>query len=76
MSDIVREKAQELLDSGWPMQHHAASQFSDFDAFLREDGNRRNPGTTADLIAAILFTALREGLMIPAGDWFKRKFVR
>ena len=76
MSDVVSQKAQELLDSGWPMQHDAAPQFADFDAFLREDGNRRNPGTTADLIAAILFVALREELMIPAGDWFKRKFVR
>ena len=71
MSDVVREKAQELLDSGWPIQHHAASRFADFDAFLREDGNQRNPGTTADLIAAILFTALRDGRMIPVGDWFK-----
>ncbi len=69
MSDVVREKAQELLDSGWPIQHHAAPQFADFDAFLRQDGNRRNPGTTADLIAAILFTALRDGLIIPVGDW-------
>jgi triphosphoribosyl-dephospho-CoA synthase len=72
MSDVVRKKAQELLDSGWPIQHHAAPRFGDFDAFLREDGNRRNPGTTADLIAAILFTALRSGRMIPSGDWFKR----
>lgn len=75
MSDVVREKAQELLDSGWPMQDHAAPRFADFDAFLREDGNRRNPGTTADLIAAILFTALRNGRMIPSGDWFKRTIV-
>ncbi len=73
MSNVVREKAQQLLDSGWPIQHHAAPRFADFDAFLREDGNRRNPGTTADLIAAILFTALRERRMIPVGDWFKRK---
>ena len=73
MSDVVREKAQELLDSGWPMQHDAAARFNAFDRFLREDGNRRNPGTTADLIAAILFSALRDGLMIPVGDWFKRK---
>ena len=72
MSDVVREKAQELLDSGWPLRHHGAPQFARFDAFLREDGNRRNPGTTADLVAAILFVALREGLMIPVGDWFKR----
>ena len=73
MSDVVREKAQKLLDSGWPIQHHAAPQFAEFDAFLREDGNRRNPGTTADFIAAILFAALRDGGLIPAGDWFKRK---
>jgi len=31
-----------------------------FDAWLRADGNRRNPGTTADLIAAALFWLLRE----------------
>lgn len=30
------------------------------DDWLRADGNRRNPGTTADLIAASLFAALRE----------------
>lgn len=73
MSDIVRERAQQLLDSGWPMQHDAASQYSDFDAFLREDGNRRNPGTTADLIAAILFAGLRDGYLVPDCDWFERK---
>ena len=73
MSDVVREKAQKLLDSGWPIQHDSAPRFAEFDSFLREDGNRRNPGTTADLIAAILFTALRDGRIIPVGDWFKRK---
>ncbi|EMI21783.1 triphosphoribosyl-dephospho-CoA protein [Rhodopirellula maiorica SM1] len=30
----------------------------DFDAYLRSDGNRLNPGTTADLIAAALFVLL------------------
>lgn len=29
-----------------------------FDGYLRADGNRRNPGTTADLIAATLFCRL------------------
>jgi triphosphoribosyl-dephospho-CoA synthase len=33
----------------------------DFDHWLREDGHRRNPGTTADLVAAGLFVLLREG---------------
>lgn len=31
---------------------------SDFDFWLRADGNRRNPGTSADLIAAGLFVGL------------------
>jgi triphosphoribosyl-dephospho-CoA synthase len=30
------------------------------DAYLRSDGNRLNPGTTADLVTACLFIALRE----------------
>lgn len=33
---------------------------NEFDQWLRADGNRRNPGTTADLVAACLFAALRE----------------
>jgi triphosphoribosyl-dephospho-CoA synthase len=31
------------------------------DRHLRSDGNRLNPGTTADLVTACLFVALREG---------------
>ncbi len=71
ISDIVREKAQRLLDSSWPVEEDTQRKFDAFDAFLREDGNRRNPGTTADLVAAILFVSLREGLLIPEGDWFR-----
>ena len=33
----------------------------EFDAWLRERGNARNPGATADLIAACLFAMLRTG---------------
>lgn len=73
MSNVVREKARSLLDSGWPIQHHTAQQFAAFDAFLRADSNRRNPGTTADLVAAILFAALRDGWMTADGDWFQRR---
>jgi triphosphoribosyl-dephospho-CoA synthase len=36
---------------------------ADFDFWLRSDGHRRNPGATADLIAAGLFVLLREGLV-------------
>lgn len=35
--------------------------WAEFDAWLRADGHRRNPGSTADLTAAALFVALRSG---------------
>jgi triphosphoribosyl-dephospho-CoA synthase len=38
---------------------------ADFDFWLRSDGHRRNPGTTADLITAGLFVTLREGTLRP-----------
>lgn len=39
------------------------SGLAEFDRWLRSDGHRRNPGTTADLIAATLFAAMRDGLI-------------
>lgn len=69
MSDEVRDKAQKLLISGWPAKDESSRQYAEFDSFLRADGNRRNPGTTADLVTAILFAALRDGTMIPNGSW-------
>jgi triphosphoribosyl-dephospho-CoA synthase len=38
---------------------------ADFDASLRADGNRLNPGTTADLVAATLLVALLTGVRLP-----------
>ena len=37
-----------------------AAAVADFDFWLRADGHRRNPGTSADFIAAGLFVLLRE----------------
>jgi triphosphoribosyl-dephospho-CoA synthase len=34
-----------------------------FDASLRRDGNALNPGTTADVVTAVLFVAVLEGLL-------------
>ncbi|QDT41193.1 triphosphoribosyl-dephospho-CoA synthase [Gimesia alba] len=39
------------------------ASLSQFDAWLRQNGNQRNPGTTADLIVAALFVALRDGFI-------------
>lgn len=40
-----------------------------FDQWLRADGHRRNPGTTADMVAAVLFVGIREGtISVPPRD--------
>jgi triphosphoribosyl-dephospho-CoA synthase len=53
-----------VLDSGRPESEAYQEQLADLDFWLRTDGHRRNPGTTADLIAAGLFVALRDGLLL------------
>ena len=50
------------------------SSLQELDHWLRETGNRRNPGTTADLIVAALFVALRDGFIKPpAPDTIREK---
>jgi triphosphoribosyl-dephospho-CoA synthase len=56
----VKDAARHVLRAGGldtPAGRHA---FCTFDGSLRVDNHARNPGTTADLIAAALFVALRE----------------
>ena len=53
----VKRKALDIASLDAPDGRRA---FLDFDAWLRADQHARNPGTTADLIAAGLFVALRE----------------
>lgn len=64
MSEHVRRKSQELLRSGWPHHEGSSTGLAELDMFLRADGNRRNPGTTADFIAAVVFAGLREGHIV------------
>jgi triphosphoribosyl-dephospho-CoA synthase len=56
-------RAASILDSGQPGDESYHEALADFDFWLRSDGHRRNPGTTADLIAAGLFTLLRDDLL-------------
>ncbi len=58
----VREQATFCLQS---IEHGSEAYLgavSDFDFWLRADGRKRNPGTTADLIAAGLFAVFRDDL--------------
>jgi len=57
--------AQQALATGLPGDETYYEALSDFDFWLRSDGSRRNPGTTADLIAAALFAGLRDGVLAP-----------
>jgi triphosphoribosyl-dephospho-CoA synthase len=60
-SDEARRRAANALAKGGPGDSAYERAVADFDQWLREDGHRRNPGTSADLIAAGLFVLLREG---------------
>jgi len=55
------DRAAAVLKEGRPGDEPYARALADLDSWFRSDGHRRNPGTTADLIAAGLFAALREG---------------
>lgn len=55
------DQAASVLKSGSPGDAAYQQAITKFDRWLRADGHRRNPGTTADLIAAGLFVLLREG---------------
>ena len=62
MADEARHRADFVLEAGWPGTPTCQAAFNTFDAWLRADGHRRNPGTTADLVAATLFAVLRESV--------------
>lgn len=54
-------KAHEVLEAGSLQEEAFQQRLEEFDHWLRADGHKRNPGTTADLIAASLFAAFRKG---------------
>jgi triphosphoribosyl-dephospho-CoA synthase len=54
-----------VLEAGEPGTEAYEGALSDLDFWLRCDGHRRNPGTTADLVAAGIFVVLREARVPP-----------
>jgi len=55
--------AARVLAAGRPGEPAYLEALSDLDFWMRSDGHRRNPGTTADLVTAGLFVALRDGII-------------
>ncbi|MBI1314994.1 triphosphoribosyl-dephospho-CoA synthetase [bacterium] len=58
-------RAQAVLNARWPLSTEGRFRFREFDRWLRARESLRNPGTTADLITACLFAALRDDLIAP-----------
>jgi triphosphoribosyl-dephospho-CoA synthase len=61
-------RARQVLEAGWPRTPSGWTAFRDLDAWLRAEGHGRNPGSTADLVTACLFVALREGILTLPSD--------
>lgn len=61
----VRERAAAVVDAGGLATAVGRAAGVALDRHLRGDGNRLNPGATADLVTACLFVALREGRVKP-----------
>jgi triphosphoribosyl-dephospho-CoA synthase len=55
--------AKEVLLAGGSHSKMGRNKLQEMDNWLREDGHRRNPGTTADIITATLFVAFESGLI-------------
>jgi triphosphoribosyl-dephospho-CoA synthase len=58
---VAGQRAQAALDAGWPFTRAGRSAIAALETWLRAEGHARNPGATADLLAAGLFVALRQG---------------
>jgi triphosphoribosyl-dephospho-CoA synthase len=60
-AEDVSAGAARVLAAGGVRSEAGRMALAAFDAGLRVDGNALNPGTTADLVTAVLFVALLEG---------------
>ena len=60
-AEEASRRAGKALGRFWTDGETRWEELTKLDAWLRAKGNSRNPGTTADLVTACLFIALREG---------------
>ncbi len=62
-SEESARRAAAVLAAEWPATPESRRLIGDLDSWLRAVGHERNPGTTADLVTASLYVALRDGTM-------------
>ena len=69
VAEDVQKRAAAVLELGGIATPEGRAAGVALDKHLRSDGNKLNPGTTADLIAGCLFVALREGKIAPSAPF-------
>lgn len=69
VAEDVQKRAANVLSLGGIATPEGRAAGVALDKHLRSDGNRLNPGTTADLITACLFVALRENKVTPSAPF-------
>jgi triphosphoribosyl-dephospho-CoA synthase len=68
-AEDVQRRVQHVLSLGGLDTPAGRQAGVELDAYLRSNGNKLNPGTTADLVAACLFVALRENKVKPSAPF-------
>lgn len=68
-AEDVQKRVQHVLSLGGLDTADGRRAGVELDAYLRSNGNKLNPGTTADLVAACLFVALRENKVKPSAPF-------
>ncbi len=69
VAEDVQRRVRHVLSLGGLDTPEGRRAGVELDAHLRSDGNKLNPGTTADLVAACLFVALRENKVTPSAPF-------
>jgi triphosphoribosyl-dephospho-CoA synthase len=69
VAEDVQRRVRHILSLGGLDTREGRRAGVELDAHLRSDGNKLNPGTTADLVAACLFVALRENKVQPSAPF-------
>jgi triphosphoribosyl-dephospho-CoA synthase len=72
VAEEASRRAGEVIAAGAPQTTAYQQALQSLDNYLRDPGHRRNPGTTADILAASLFILLRDGTITNAQEfsWF------
>lgn len=63
VAEAVSQDAARVLSLGGVYSRPGSQAIAEFDKWLRKERGGLNPGTTADLVSAILFVALLEGII-------------